>query len=324
MRFGVGLWTGQATALMPRHHAAAYRGLLEDARLAESLGFDSLWMSEHHFYYDGYCPSLLTAAGAVLAATDRLRFGTGVLLLPYQDPGRFLSALGELTDEYGDRLDLGVSIGYRDVEFDGKGISRKHRLRRHLAAVDAVRNSYSQARLPIWMGAQVEKSVRRAGALGVGLFLPGSASVEHVADLVGHHRAGWEEAGRPGGTPPEIAALRNVWISDSEEERAAAESWVRSSYVLYQGLGYAVGATENAGTVDFAASFDQAATSVVATSLLGSTEVVLAGLDEVARAGVDHVVLRMNLEGAPRAAVAEQLRRLSERVLPRGDEMGTA
>lgn len=54
MRFGLGLWCLQSTALAPRHHVHAYRELLEDARLAERLGYDSVWLSEHHFFYDGY------------------------------------------------------------------------------------------------------------------------------------------------------------------------------------------------------------------------------------------------------------------------------
>ncbi len=88
MRFGIGLWCLQGTASSPRHHVQAYRELLEDARLAEQTGFEALWLSEHHFFYDGYCPALLTAGAAVLSTTSRLRLGTGMLLLPYQDATR--------------------------------------------------------------------------------------------------------------------------------------------------------------------------------------------------------------------------------------------
>ncbi|WP_460832603.1 LLM class flavin-dependent oxidoreductase [Nocardioides hungaricus] len=312
----MGLWTGQATALAPRHHAAAYRELVDEARLVEALGFDALWMSEHHFYYDGYCPALLTAAGAVLAATETLRFGTGVLLLPYQDGDRVASAVTSLVEAHGPRLELGLSIGYRDAEFDGKSVSRKTRLARHLASVEVLRSRVASGSVRIWMGAQAEKSVRRAGELGLGLFLPGSMSVAHVSDLVALHTAGWEEGGRPGGTPPKVAALRNVWICEDEGERAAAESWVRSSYVLYQGLGYAIAATENAGTIDFAKQFQEAADDVVRTSLVGSASLVVDGLAELAEAGVGVTVLRMKLEGAPPTAVREQLHRLAEQVLP--------
>lgn len=314
MDVGVGLWTGQSTALAPMHHSEAYRQVLEDARVAEDCGFDSFWMSEHHFYYDGYCPSLLTVAGAVLEQTERISFGTGVMLLPYQNKDRVTNTVTDLERRHPGRLDLGLSIGYREVEFDGKAVSRKTRLRRHLEAVDQIASQDAVPR--IWMGAQAEKSVYRAGSKGLGLFLPGSMSVSHIVDLRKILLEGWESAGRPGGQPPRVAALRNFWICDSAEERLAAESWLRSSYVLYQGLGYAVAATDNAGSIDFAASFEAAAEGVVKSSLLGSAEELTEELQALAEVGVDKVVLRLNLEGAPQNAVQSTMRRTAERVLP--------
>lgn len=68
MRIGIGLWCLQSTATAPRSHPRLYRELVDDARLAERVGLDSLWLSEHHVFYDGYCPALLPAASAVLSA----------------------------------------------------------------------------------------------------------------------------------------------------------------------------------------------------------------------------------------------------------------
>ena len=62
MRVGIGLWCLQSTATAPRAFTGAYQELLDDARLAERVGIDSLWLSEHHGYHDGYCPALLPAA----------------------------------------------------------------------------------------------------------------------------------------------------------------------------------------------------------------------------------------------------------------------
>ena len=49
-----------------------YKQTLEQIRLAEQLGLDDVWLSEHHFVDDGYLPSLLPFAGAVAAQTDGL------------------------------------------------------------------------------------------------------------------------------------------------------------------------------------------------------------------------------------------------------------
>ena len=45
--------------------ADVYESQLEQAKLAEDLGYDTVWLTEHHFAEDGYSPSLLTLASAV-------------------------------------------------------------------------------------------------------------------------------------------------------------------------------------------------------------------------------------------------------------------
>jgi luciferase-like monooxygenase len=61
----------------------AYGEMLEQVTAAENLGFDSVWMSEHHGAEDGYCPSTLVAAAA---RTSHITIGVRLLLLPLQ-PG---------------------------------------------------------------------------------------------------------------------------------------------------------------------------------------------------------------------------------------------
>ena len=138
MRFGVGLFSLQCTAMQPTHWARAYREMREHAVLLEDLGYDELWLSEHHFFYDGYCPALLPAAASVLSVTERLRVGTGMLLLPMQDPHRLAAVAQDLNARSGGRLDVGVGLGYRDVEFDGHGVSRKQRLPRMLKGLEVL------------------------------------------------------------------------------------------------------------------------------------------------------------------------------------------
>ena len=102
MRFGVGLFSLQCTAMQPRHWTGAYRDMRELASLMEELGYDELWLSEHHFFYDGYCPALLPAAASVLSVTDRLRVGTGMLLLPMYDPARLAAVATDLAERSAD------------------------------------------------------------------------------------------------------------------------------------------------------------------------------------------------------------------------------
>jgi alkanesulfonate monooxygenase SsuD/methylene tetrahydromethanopterin reductase-like flavin-dependent oxidoreductase (luciferase family) len=316
VRFGLGLWCLQSTWSSPRGHARAYGDYLEDVRLADALGYDSLWLSEHHFYYDGYCPALLPVAAAALAVTKRLRLGTGMLLAPYQRPERVATAAREIGRRFDGRLDLGVALGYRDVEFDGKGVPRAERVRRLTTLVDALEGDAAAGTFAIWMGAQAAPGVARAGRLGHGILLSGALPLPLVGALVAAHRNAWIEGGQRGKMPPRVAALRNVWITSDPDERAAVLDWQRASYVLYQGLGWSVAESAAGAAIDFAADAERAIETAVATTIIGSVEEVIDGLRGVADAGVDDVVLRIAIEGAPQEAIHEVMRTFADGVFP--------
>lgn len=104
-----------------------YAQTLEQIVYAEQLGFDSIWISEHHFVEDGYCPSVLAVAAHIAARTTRVRIGTSVLLLPLHDPLRVAEDVNTVDILSGGRLDLGVGLGYRPEEFMAFGIPRTQR-----------------------------------------------------------------------------------------------------------------------------------------------------------------------------------------------------
>ncbi len=317
MRFGVGLFSLQCTAMQPRHWTGAYRDMRELASLMEELGYDELWLSEHHFFYDGYCPALLPAAASVLSVTQRLRVGTGMLLLPMYDPARLAAVATDLAERSGGRLDLGVGMGYRDVEFDGHGVSRKQRLPRMVSGLEVLERAEAAGGPPIWMGAQLVDPVKRAGRLGHPILFSAALPFERCRTLTQVWEEGWAESGRPLAEKPALGALRNIWLTADRKEREAARDWVRASYVQYAGLGWTLPAVGDHQQQDYAEETDKAIADTVETTITGSADECIRQLQQFDEIGIKHIAFRLILDGEPRRALESQLRRLSDLVLPR-------
>ncbi|MFR9732182.1 LLM class flavin-dependent oxidoreductase [Saccharopolyspora sp. MS10] len=97
------------------------------ARTAEDLGFESVWVTEHHFLTGyGLNPSATTLAAYLLGATQRVRVGTAVTILPTQSPVHVAEQTALLDQLSGGRFDLGVGRAgpVVDHEVFGTGIER--------------------------------------------------------------------------------------------------------------------------------------------------------------------------------------------------------
>ena len=101
-----------------------YRETLEQVVLAEELGFDSVFTTEHHFTHDGYAPALMPIEAAWAARTSRVKLGSFVLLLCMQHPLRLAEDAATVDIISGGRLILGMGLGYRDEEFEGFGLDK--------------------------------------------------------------------------------------------------------------------------------------------------------------------------------------------------------
>ena len=104
----------------PGHgHAEVVHRELEQMVWAEELGFDRIWLTEHHFTEYGISvdPSLLAVAAAM--RTRRARIGLAAAILPFHDPIRLAEQLAMADILSGGRLDVGVGRGNRPGEFAG-------------------------------------------------------------------------------------------------------------------------------------------------------------------------------------------------------------
>jgi alkanesulfonate monooxygenase SsuD/methylene tetrahydromethanopterin reductase-like flavin-dependent oxidoreductase (luciferase family) len=191
MRFGYGLITCQRPPDDPRSDAEIYRDAIERCVVAERAGFDSAWVSEHHFVDDGYMPSLPVLAAAIAQATQTIEIGTAVLLAPLYHPLRLAEDAATVDLISGGRFILGIGAGWRPEEFDVLEVPQSERTARMRETVKVLRGAWSEGAfdykgmpvnvtpkpahaIPIWMGGFAPGAVKRAGRIGDGFL--GSSS----------------------------------------------------------------------------------------------------------------------------------------------------
>ena len=95
-----------------------YKNFFNEACYAEELGFDSVWIGEHHFCRY-ICPAPQIVAAAIAQRTKRIRIGTAIALLPHHDPIRLAEDYALVDLLSGGRLDFGVGRGFIKSGYDG-------------------------------------------------------------------------------------------------------------------------------------------------------------------------------------------------------------
>jgi len=95
-----------------------YKNFFNEACYAEDLGFDSIWIGEHHFCRY-VCPAPQIVAAAIAQRTRKIRIGTAIALLPHHDPIRLAEDYAMVDLLSGGRLDFGAGRGFIKSGYDG-------------------------------------------------------------------------------------------------------------------------------------------------------------------------------------------------------------
>jgi alkanesulfonate monooxygenase SsuD/methylene tetrahydromethanopterin reductase-like flavin-dependent oxidoreductase (luciferase family) len=123
--------------------SAFYDEMFRQIEFIERAGFNSVWVTEHHFVDDGYLAPVMPMLAAIAARTTRLRLGTYVLLAPLYHPLRLAEDAAMIDVISKGRLRLGLGMGYRDEEFEALGVSKKTRYSRTLETIEILKRAWS-------------------------------------------------------------------------------------------------------------------------------------------------------------------------------------
>jgi alkanesulfonate monooxygenase SsuD/methylene tetrahydromethanopterin reductase-like flavin-dependent oxidoreductase (luciferase family) len=137
MDFGVGLiFPGKLDS-----DQRVYREQVALARTAEDLGYDSVWVTEHHFSSYQMTPDPLQLQTYIAGATKRIKLGTNAVILPWNDPTRVAERISILDNLSDGRFLLGIGRGLGVLEFEGLAIPMAESRGRFLESAAMVRDA---------------------------------------------------------------------------------------------------------------------------------------------------------------------------------------
>jgi len=122
---GAGPPTPQARRYKQADFWGVHERLIELGVRAEALGYDSYWLAEHHFQYEGYevVPNGILLGAFVAARTSRIRIGTLFNIVPQWHPLRLAEDFATLHNLSGGRAVLGVGRGTVPREIESLSIA---------------------------------------------------------------------------------------------------------------------------------------------------------------------------------------------------------
>jgi alkanesulfonate monooxygenase SsuD/methylene tetrahydromethanopterin reductase-like flavin-dependent oxidoreductase (luciferase family) len=220
--------------------AELYRDIEEQVVLGDQLGYNGVWVTEHHLDMRGEIPDPLLFLARLSGATSRIRLGTSIVCAPFYHPIRLAESALLLDAVSGGRLDLGVGSGVGDDRFLSVwGVSRADSSARAAEVFEILRQAIDigtvdfhgefydftdvvisppagrPARDLIWAAAG-RNAIPLAGKHGYRLMIPRPLPLEERLRFNREYRAATGESG-------EVIHLRSGLVAETRE-RARRES----------------------------------------------------------------------------------------------------
>ncbi len=310
---------------------------LQQIAVAEDLGYDSVLISEHHLVANGYFPAPFVTMSAIAMKTQRMRIGSGVLLLPLYDPLHVAEHGAVLDHVSGGRFTLGVGYGYRQEEFDAFGVSLDDRPSRMREGIEAIRALWTQPEAnyrgehfryenvtlrplplqkphpPIWMASKAPGAVAAAARLAEAWFADPITPLSVLKDRLVVYRKALAKQGKPT-EGYEFPLMREVYCAETDEQAwEEARDGVLAAYREYLDWGHLLDDEGNPVPPGDARALE----TLRPRFIIGSPETcireALRYRDEL---DCTHMVMRMKFPGVPTERVIRSIRLWGERVMP--------
>jgi alkanesulfonate monooxygenase SsuD/methylene tetrahydromethanopterin reductase-like flavin-dependent oxidoreductase (luciferase family) len=338
MRFG--LYINPQTP-GPEDDGRIIREVLGQIEFAESLGFEDVWLTEHHFTgYNAYSDPV-TLAAAIAKATTRMTIGYSLAVVPFHHPIRFVTACNLIDQISEGRLFVGVGPGNSPDEFNGYGLSAddRHAMTNEFVEIceqawhapvsgfsysgkywhgdvrgRIIPSPYQRPRPPIAWATTTTDTIEWAGTKGYS-WLVAPFAPEWVAPRMKRYIAGLEQANL------DDAALERAWYGTGMNRQLyvlePGEDW-RETIGEYVDVYVRESARANFGIDNLPkADMDARRDRLLRTWLfVGTAEELVERLRPYAEIGVRHCMVWSTFGYLPDELVRGSLHRLARDVIP--------
>ncbi len=312
-----------------------YRDMLEQAMLADQLGYDAVSITEHHLINILMMPAPLQFAVKIASMTQRVKILTSVTVLPLHDMRTYA---GELVcaDIFTDhRLILGVGRGAFAYEMDRLGVPidiSREKFDESLDVLQALLNEeevswdgkYYQfdpitimprpvKPLPIMMGVLIPEAIYHCAKRGFHIqTTPLSGSNQHMLDQVDAFNRGKQALG-PAGDHLTLSLSRLCFVSNSESDRNKKIQMAHDYYGRFDNVFTGPGIVNNGmiKPLPREMSLDQTAENLT----ICTTNEMIDKLGLYADAGVDRFIMNINF-GVDQQEILDSMQCFAEEVMP--------
>jgi len=331
MHFGLfGAATAQRGGGPDVDSAAGFKDYIEYVIEAESLGYESVFIVEHHFTGFGQVSATLNLLTWIGARTSTLRLGTAVIVLPWHNPVLLAEQAATVDLLSGGRLDFGVGKGYRHNEFAGFRIPMTEAQPRFEEAIDIITKSwvsnerftfhgqfwqfddvvvepptFQKPHPPFWQGAGHPDSIRRVAARGHSLLLDQFASFEETGRRFSLYRDEMIKNGF-GFNPKQVGVARAFFVADTDADKQAA----LDRRLMAQRRLHTISQTPDNNNTASIMAFSDTREASEESALYGTPDEICRKIERLRDIGVEYILL--NGGGTSR----ENLRRFAREVMP--------
>jgi alkanesulfonate monooxygenase SsuD/methylene tetrahydromethanopterin reductase-like flavin-dependent oxidoreductase (luciferase family) len=350
MRFGTYFFL-QATP--DRSPAEIIAEEVEQMVLSEAMGFDSVWLTEHHFSDYGLSAAPSVLAATLAARTKRIRIGTAVYVIPFHHPLRLAEETATLDILSGGRLTVGIGRGNRPLEFVGHAIDQDDNRTRMEEGVDVLLAAWTQERVtfhgqhfsfrgipvqprplqkphpPLAVAATSAESVGWAARHGWGILSSGlGTGLPALKRLRDVYTEALRQAGHSVATTDELLArwvvTKHAYVAETDararHEAEPHERWYLDSFARSlrpDGLaGISDRVRQQANEMVRRTAERRWEDLIDDVLLIGSPATVRDKVAALAAAGVGELVVWMNFGGLPPARVRHSMRLFADEVMP--------